>query len=317
MQLIKTIEEIQNQVISLKNEGKKVGFVPTMGALHAGHISLIRQSNRENDATVCSIFVNPTQFNDPKDFEKYPVTLETDMQQLIAAHCDILFLPSVHEMYPQGMTNTEPIDFGYIAGTLEGEFRPGHFDGMAQIVGKLLHAVTPDRLYMGQKDYQQAMICGILIKKLQLKMKLITCPIKREKDGLAMSSRNVRLDSTSRQKAVEIVKTLRSIKRSVDGQRSTVNGMQTTDDRQQTTDYRQPATGNRQPTTGNRQLTTAHIEKAALDRLSSHPEFTVEYVAIRDAKTLKPIKKITPATHAVALIAVQIGGVRLIDNMLL
>jgi pantoate--beta-alanine ligase len=288
MQIIKTIKDINSQSIALKKEGKKIGFVPTMGALHAGHISLIRESNRQNDLTVCSIFVNPTQFNDPRDFEKYPVTLESDMQKLIAAKCDILFLPSVHEMYPQGMKNNSPIDFGYMAGTLEGEFRPGHFDGMAQIVEKLLLAVAPHHLYMGQKDYQQAMICKELIKKQKLKIKLVTCPIKREKDGLAMSSRNVRLDRASRRKAVEIVKTLRSIKRAM-GRGAKDGG----------------------------RLEIKDIERKAVERLAAFPEFQVEYVAIRDARTLKPIKKISATTHAVALIAARIGGVRLIDNMLL
>jgi pantoate--beta-alanine ligase len=296
MQIIKTIKEINNQVLALKKEGKNVGFVPTMGALHAGHISLIRASNKENDITVCSIFVNPTQFNDPKDFEKYPITLESDMQQLIAAKCDILFLPNVYEMYPKGLKNNTLIDFGYMAETLEGEFRPGHFDGMAQIVGKLLHAVAPDHLYMGQKDYQQAMICTELIKKMKLKIQLILCPIKREKDGLAMSSRNVRLDTHSRKVAVEISKTLKSLKRSVNGQRSRVNELQAT---------------------GNMQQTAQLIEQKAFSRLSSHQEFKVEYVAIRNAKTLKPVKTISPSTPLVALIAAQIGGMRLIDNMLL
>ena len=258
--------------------------MPTMGALHVGHISLIRQSNRENDVTICSIFVNPTQFNDPKDFEKYPITLESDMQMLIDAHCDILFLPSVAEMYPKGMKNSDPLDFGFMAETLEGEFRPGHFDGMAQIVEKLLLAVSPHHLYMGQKDYQQAMICTQLIKKKKLKIKLVVCPIKREKDGLAMSSRNVRLDKKSRAKAVEISKTLKWMK----SQESRAKNQEVKD-----------------------------IEKKAFERLAAFPEFKMEYVAIRDAKTLKPIKKISATTQAVALIAAQIGGVRLIDNMLL
>ncbi len=284
MLILKTIKDINNQVVELKEMGKKVGFVPTMGALHEGHISLIRLSNRENDLTVCSIFVNPTQFNDPKDFEKYPITLESDMQKLIAAKCDILFLPTVAEMYPKGLKNSEPIDFGYIAGTLEGEFRPGHFDGMAQIVEKLLRAVAPHRLYMGQKDYQQAMICTRLIKKRNLKIKIVVCPIKREKDGLAMSSRNVRLDARSRKVAVEISKVLKSMKgRAARGEGQLI----------------------------------ADLEQAAFEKLSSFSEFKVEYVAIRDAKTLKPIKKISATTHAVALIAARIGGVRLIDNMLL
>ena len=298
MQIIKTIKDINNQVVALKMEGKKVGFVPTMGALHEGHISLIRQSNRENDLTVCSIFVNPTQFNDPKDFEKYPVTLESDMQKLIDARCDILFLPAVAEMYPRGTKNTQPIDFGYMAGTLEGEFRPGHFDGMAQIVEKLLRAVEPNHLYMGQKDYQQAMICAVLIRKRKLKVKLHVCPIKREKDGLAMSSRNVRLDKHSRKVAVEISKVLKALKRTVNSQQSTVNESTT----------KPPKRGFN---------TIAGLEKKAFDKLSSFPEFRVEYVAIRDAKTLRPLKNITATTQAVALIAAHIGGVRLIDNMLL
>lgn len=287
MQIIKNIQDIQNQVSSLKKEGKKIGFAPTMGALHEGHISLIRQSRRENDVTVCSIFVNPTQFNDPKDFEKYPITLESDMQKLIAAKCDILFLPAVAEMYPEGFTNPEALDFGFLAKTLEGEWRPGHFDGMAQIVEKLLLAVMPDRLYMGQKDYQQAMICADLIRQRRLKTRLILCPIKREKDGLAMSSRNVRLDKKSRAKAVEISKLLRSVKASI----------------------------RRQSTVGSRQI--AETEQRAYDRLASFPEFKVEYVAIRNAKTLKPVKTVSEATPLVALVAAWIGGVRLIDNMLL
>ena len=292
MQIIKTIKDINSQIVALKREGKKVGFVPTMGALHEGHISLIRQSNRENDLTVCSIFVNPTQFNDPKDFEKYPVTLESDMQKLIDARCDILFLPAVAEMYPRGTKNTQPIDFGYMAGTLEGEFRPGHFDGMAQIVEKLLRAVEPNYLYMGQKDYQQAMICAVLIRKQKLKVKLHVCPIKREKDGLAMSSRNVRLDKHSRKVAVEISKVLKTLKRQYKSQLTP-----------------KPPKGGFN--------TIAGLEKKAFDKLSSFPEFRVEYVAIRDAKTLRPLKNITATTQAVALVAAHIGGVRLIDNMLL
>jgi pantoate--beta-alanine ligase len=283
MLIITTIKDINNQIIALKKEGKKIGFAPTMGALHAGHISLIRQSRKENDLTVCSIFVNPTQFNDPKDFDKYPITLEKDMQQLVAAKCDILFLPAVQEMYPKGYGNKQRLDFGFLANTLEGEFRPGHFDGMAQIVEKLLLAVEPTRLYMGQKDYQQAMICTDLIRQRKLKTKLVLCPITREKDGLAMSSRNVRLDKRSRAKAVEISKLLKGIKRQI----------------------------------ASAKLEIKDIEQKAFDKLSSFPEFKVEYVAIRNAKTLKPVKTISEKTPLVALVAAWIGGVRLIDNMLL
>jgi pantoate--beta-alanine ligase len=285
MLIIKTNQDIRYQIVKSQKEGLKVGFVPTMGALHAGHISLINRSKRENGRTVCSIFVNPTQFNDPKDFEKYPVTLDSDIEKLKKAKCDILFLPSVAEMYPDGYGHSDKIDFGYISCTLEGEFRPGHFDGMAQIVEKLLRAVTPDCLYMGQKDYQQALICGMLISKRKLKTALINCPIKREKDGLAMSSRNLRLDAHSRHQATEIVKTLRYIKRKTDQNHG--------------------------------QWTSTDIENQARERLAAYPDFKVEYIAIRDAKTLRPVKNLSADTSTVALIAAWIGGVRLIDNMLL
>jgi pantoate--beta-alanine ligase len=207
------------------------------------------------------------------------------MQKLVGAKCDILFLPTVKEMYPKGYGNKAKLDFGFLATTLEGEFRPGHFDGMAQIVEKLLLAVEPTRLYMGQKDYQQAMICTDLIRQRKLKTKLVLCPITREKDGLAMSSRNVRLDKRSRAKAVEISKLLKGIKRTI-GRGSKDEGI-------------------------------AAIEKKALEKLASFPEFKVEYVAIRNAKTLKPVKTINDKAQLVALVAAWIGGVRLIDNMLL
>ena len=286
MQVISSIEAISNQVIKLKKEGKKIGFVPTMGALHAGHISLINKAKKDCDVVICSIFVNPTQFNDPKDFEKYPHTIEADKAKLLKAKCHILFLPTVAEMYPHGTAIKTKHDFGFIAETLEGAFRLGHFDGMAQIVGLLLQAVNPHRLYMGQKDYQQAMICGALIKLLKLKMELIVCPIKRETDGLAMSSRNVRLNPAARVMAVEIIKTLRAIKK---------------------------MTAKARTGTG---LPISTIEKVALQKIAAYPDFNVEYIAIRNSKTLKPLKTINPDTPAVALIATWLGGVRLIDNMI-
>ena len=284
MQVISSIDAIKNQVVKLKKEGKKIGFVPTMGALHAGHISLINRAKKDCDVVICSIFVNPTQFNDPKDFEKYPQTINTDTAKLLKAKCHILFLPTVAEMYPDGTAIKTQYDFGFIATTLEGAFRPGHFDGMAQIVGLLLQAVSPHRLYMGQKDYQQAMICGALIKLLKLKIELIVCPIKREKDGLAMSSRNIRLDPTARAMAVEIVKTLRAIQKMTAKARI------------------------------EKELSVATIEKKALQRLTAHPHFKVEYIAIRNGKTLQPLKSINAETPIVALIATWLAGVRLIDN---
>src|SRR5579862_8742232 len=183
MLILNKIQFVEKQLIVLKKQGKTVGFVPTMGALHSGHISLINASKRICKVTVCSIFVNPTQFNDKADFEKYPQTLDKDIAILEREGCDILFIPSVKEMYPHGFTNKTKIDFGFMADTLEGQFRPGHFDGMAQVVEKLLRIVKPDMLFMGQKDYQQQLIVSELIRKRRFKTKLVVCPTVREKDG--------------------------------------------------------------------------------------------------------------------------------------
>lgn len=289
MLIFNTRKELSKHLKKAAEQGQTIGFVPTMGALHAGHISLIRQSRKLTSLTVCSIFVNPTQFNDPKDFEKYPITLEADLQKLKKAGCHVVFVPSVTEMYPQGLANKKPVDFGFLAETLEGEHRPGHFNGMAQIVEKLLRTVQPHKLFMGQKDYQQQLIVAQLIKKRNLKTKLITCPTTREKDGLAMSSRNVRLDKKARKVAVEISKTLKQVQSSKSKEQSKgrvsfgdcVNGLQS----------------------------------RATERLQSIKGIDVEYFEIRNASTLKkPIRK---SEKLVALTAVKIGGVRLIDNMLL
>jgi pantoate--beta-alanine ligase len=283
MLILKTQKDVDNQVNILKGKGKSIGFVPTMGALHEGHLSLIKKSNRTNDITVCSIFVNPTQFNDKSDFEKYPATIEKDIEMLISVKCDILFLPSVNEMYPKGFGIPDKPDFGYLATTLEGEFRPGHFDGMAQIVEKLLRTVNPDYLYMGQKDFQQAMIVRQLIKIRKLKTELVVCPIVREKDGLAMSSRNVRLDKASRTLALELSKTLNYLKRII------------------------------RQDTGEDAKTI--LEKAEA-RMAKFPAIQLEYIAWRNASTLKPVTKYNPEAEQVLLIAAFVGGVRLIDNML-
>jgi pantoate--beta-alanine ligase len=252
-----------------------------MGALHQGHISLIDKSLSQCDLTVCSIFVNPTQFNDKTDYDKYPITIGKDIEKLSDSGCQVLFLPDVKEMYPEGFENKEKIDFGFLAQTLEGEHRPGHFDGMAQVVEKLLNAVEPDFLYMGQKDYQQQLIVKELIKKRGFKAKLVMCPTLREKDGLAMSSRNMRLDPLSRKIALEISKTLEEAKRKV---QKAEESLET-------------------------------IQQWGLDNLSSFKEIEAEYFQIRNAKNLDPVKSGTK--KLVALTAVKIGGVRLIDNMLL
>lgn len=281
MIIFKQIQSLENHLKTLKKKRKMVGFVPTMGALHKGHISLLKRSKKDCNVTVCSIFVNPTQFNDKADFYKYPNTIDRDIEILNDEDCDILFLPSVNEMYPEGFENKAGIDFGFLAQTLEGEHRPGHFNGMAQIVEKLLNIVKPDQLFMGRKDYQQQLIVSQLIRKRNLKTDLVTCPTTRERDGLAMSSRNVRLDKTSRKVAVEIYKTLKEVKSDARNKKSDIK----------------------------------HLQEYGYKRLSGLKEIDVEYFEIRNALTLKPSK--SKAEKLVALAAVKIGGVRLIDNWLL
>jgi pantoate--beta-alanine ligase len=287
MLIYKHIKDIEKQLVTLKKAGKSIGFVPTMGALHKGHIALIKACKKGSDITVCSIFINPTQFNDKADFDKYPVTIDRDIELLSDAACDILFLPAVKEMYPAGFGNVGQLDFGPLAQVLEGEHRPGHFDGMAQIVEKLLRVVKPDKLYMGQKDYQQQLIVRQLIKKRKLATKLVTRPTLREDDGLAMSSRNVRLDKHSREVAVELSKTLESLKLKV------------------------------QSLKANRVINVDELLKQALSDLAKFKEIEVEYLAICDADTLMPITTLSKKSKAVALVAARIGGVRLIDNVML
>jgi len=199
---------IQQQRIS----GNAIGFVPTMGALHAGHISLIDISKSSCPVTVCSIFVNPTQFNDPKDYQKYPITIEKDIALLEAAGADALFLPEVREMYPDGTTGLEKYDLGHLETILEGKYRPGHFQGVCQVMRRLLDLVRPDHLFMGSKDYQQCMVVQRLIQLMDWSIHLHRCPIVREPDGLAMSSRNTRLTPPERQRATAIYQSLQALR---------------------------------------------------------------------------------------------------------
>ncbi|MBV4358585.1 pantoate--beta-alanine ligase [Pinibacter aurantiacus] len=280
MTIIKGISELQENVNFLKNNGKTIGFVPTMGALHDGHISLIAASKSENNITVCSIFVNPTQFNDPKDFEKYPITIEADIEKLELSGTNILFLPSVKEMYPDGFDKAQPYDLGFIETILEGKYRPGHFQGVCQIVHKLLLAVQPHNLYMGQKDYQQCMVINKLIQIENLDTKLHTRPTLREKDGLAMSSRNVRLNEEERKNALTIYRVLNYLKDHIEKE------------------------------------SIAYL----LDRsnlMLTDNNFRPDYVSIADAETLAPVENWDGHQKIVALIAAYQNEVRLIDNMVL
>lgn len=258
--------------------GKSIGFVPTMGALHAGHISLITLSKARANWTVCSIFVNPTQFNDPKDFQKYPITLEKDIALLEAAGADVLFLPGVTELYPGGTANLEHYDLGSLGTVLEGKYRPGHFQGVCQVMYRLLSTVRPDDLFMGQKDYQQCLVIQRLLELMGLPTRFHRCPIVREPDGLAMSSRNIRLNPTERANAPAIYHALLSLAQNF----------------------------RIKPTTSLAEAETI-LEKA---------QFRIDYISVADANTLIPVSDPTSA-DIVALIAAFQGEVRLIDNMIL
>jgi pantoate--beta-alanine ligase len=212
MLLFKRAGELAGYLERQRSEGAPIGFVPTMGALHAGHLSLIERSRSTTQLTVCSIFVNPTQFNDPNDFRKYPITLEKDLYLLEKAGVHVVFLPEVEEIYPDGMEGLEKYDLGKLETILEGKYRPGHFQGVCQAVRRLLDQVMPDQLFMGQKDYQQCLVVGRLLDLIGSATELHTCPIVREPDGLAMSSRNLRLSNDDRKKAPAIFKTLSWLK---------------------------------------------------------------------------------------------------------
>lgn len=278
MQIITKVKELNRVLSSYRNEKKTIGFVPTMGALHDGHISLIRQAKKSCDIVVCSIFVNPTQFNNKNDLKKYPRTLEKDAVLLEKAKCTIVFAPTVNEVYPKNLDTSLVLDFKGRDKVMEGEFRPGHFDGMAQVVKRLLDIVEPDQLLMGQKDFQQFTLVDFMIKKLKIKTKLVVCPIKREKNGLAMSSRNERLTAEHRTKASLIYKTLQAAFKKI-----------TTHD-------------------------IKDIENFAMKKLSV-PDFKPEYFSIVDGHSLKPVKDINKHKYVVACVAVWVGEVRLIDNM--
>jgi pantoate--beta-alanine ligase len=282
MILFKRAGDLTRWLDQQRHSRELIGFVPTMGALHAGHISLIAISKKSTDLTICSIFVNPTQFNDPKDFQKYPITLEKDIALLEQTGTDVLFLPEVQQLYPSGTTGLEHYDLGPLETLLEGKYRQGHFQGVCQVMRRLLDLVRPDDLFMGQKDYQQCMVIQRLLELRGMHTRLHRCPILREADGLAMSSRNMRLTPEQREKATAIYKALQSIR----------------------TDW---ATG----------LPVHKLIETATHLLESSA-FRVDYVSIADPTTLEPLDSRTSSPPAaVALIAAFLGEVRLIDNMAL
>ena len=207
MKVYTKISELQEHISKLKSEGKTVGFIPTMGALHYGHISLVSLGMRQCDVTVVSIFVNPTQFNNPDDLLKYPRTLESDVALLSSINCDIVFAPTVEEMYPENRKAIQ-LDLGNLANLMEGKFRPGHFDGVVDVVSRLFEIVNPTKAFFGLKDFQQVSVIRFMTSKLNLPVEIIACPTLREASGLAMSSRNMRLSETENEDALHIYKSL-------------------------------------------------------------------------------------------------------------
>ena len=276
MIIIKTQNLLTAYLKKLKIKNIKLGFVPTMGALHQGHVSLINAARAENDCVICSIFINPTQFNNQSDFKHYPVTIEKDIEKLVSAGCDILFLPHEKEIYNTAFFK-EHYNLGYLENILEGEYRPGHFQGVCQVVDILLSMVSPHQLYLGQKDYQQCMVIKSLMDQKNFNgIDIKIMPTIREEDGLAMSSRNLRLSKDQRKKAVHIYKTLLYIKENY----------------------------------GTKPVEA--LQKQAIKELEENG-FIVDYVAIVDTLTLKDIEN----NKAIALVAASVDNIRLIDNLIL
>ena len=262
----------------VRKQKKSIGFVPTMGALHDGHLSLIRNAQQQSDVVVCSIFVNPTQFEDQGDLERYPRPVEADVEKLNAVNCDILFMPSVAEMYQAG--EAWHIELGYLETILEGRYRPGHYQGVTQIVKKLFDVVNPDKAFFGQKDFQQVMVLRKMVEILNLPVKLVMCPIKREADGLALSSRNIHLSREEHQLALSLSSALSYVKDNFE--------------------YKD----------------LESLKKEAEALLLRPAEVELDYFVICDAETLLPAPS-KEVQNIIALVAARVGKTRLIDNMMI
>jgi pantoate--beta-alanine ligase len=280
MIIVKQASTLARYIEKEKKEGKIVGFVPTLGALHQGHMTLIGQCRQSSDFTVVSIFVNPTQFNNISDYRKYPHVIEKDIALLATAGVDMLFLPPLEEIYPNGTEGLETYDLGYLETVLEGKYRPGHFQGVCQVMQRLLNMVTPHKLFMGLKDYQQCMVVRRLLHIMESDIAFIGCDTVREPDGLAMSSRNLRLSETERKKAATIYETLQMVN----------NELEPGDLR------------------ALKQKAVSKLEQAG---------FKVDYVEIADANSLEIVDSWDGKEPLVALAAAFIGEVRLIDNIVL
>jgi len=277
LNIFSTRQTLQQHLLQTRAANKTIGFVPTMGALHQGHLSLIELAKQNNDEITCSIFVNPSQFNDPKDLEKYPRTIEADIRLLEQVNCDVLFNPAVNEIYDDN--EQWHLNIGELEHLLEGKFRPGHYQGVTQVVYKLFNIVKPDTAFFGQKDYQQFLIIRKMVELLDMPVKLVMCPIMREDDGLAMSSRNIHLTPEDRRHALILSKTLNWVKHNFD--RSNL----------------------------------VQLKKEAELMISAEPGVELAYFEIADGDTLHPADK--NAQNIVALVAAKVGNTRLIDNVVL
>ena len=277
MKVYEKISDINSTIASLKAEGKHIGFVPTMGALHEGHLSLMRQAKAENDILVVSIFVNPIQFNNKADLEKYPRVLEDDFKLLKEVNCDFVFTPSVDEMYPE-QVNKE-YDFGLLGEVMEGANRPGHFNGVAIVVKKLFDICIPHKAYFGEKDFQQLAIIKKLVKLENLDVEIIPCAIVRENDGLAMSSRNMRLSKQQREKAPFIYQTL-------------LNASEWS----KTQNY-------------------TEVKRKTIAAFEEKNEFKLEYFQIAESTELQPVDTAIKGQQIMGFIVVNMGDIRLIDNI--
>ncbi|MDD5781888.1 MAG: pantoate--beta-alanine ligase [Muribaculaceae bacterium] len=274
---INSVSELRETVSKFRNEGKTIGLVPTMGALHEGHLSLVNRCRKENDVVVVSVFVNPTQFNNKEDLRTYPRTEEADRALLESAGCDIAFMPTVEEIYPE--PDTRVFALGRVAEVMEGAMRPGHFNGVAQIVSKLFMFVEPDRAYFGEKDFQQIAVIRSMVKSEGFKLEIVPCPIVREADGLAKSSRNVRLTPEMRKVAPNIARILNESK-----------------------EYA-------------KSHTVGETEKYVVDAINSYDGMEIEYYQIVDGISLEHLTSWDETGYAVGCVTVYCGDVRLIDNI--
>ncbi|HOK60199.1 MAG: pantoate--beta-alanine ligase [Tenuifilum sp.] len=276
--VVDKISDLKTMLQGFRSEGKSIGFVPTMGALHKGHVSLVERSVAENDITVVSIFVNPTQFNDKNDLKNYPRMPEKDIAMLEAAGVNVVFMPTESEIYPE--PDTRVFDFGMLDKVMEGKFRPGHFNGVAQVVSKLFDIVEPHRAYFGQKDYQQLAIIRAMVRMLGYRIEIVGCPIVREPDGLAMSSRNLLLTPEHRKSAPLIYQTLAEARNKTN------------------------------------EFSVKDMIDWVVNRINSDPNLKVEYFELADADSLLPVQGWDHPNGIVGCIAVWAGNIRLIDNMM-